>query len=331
MTDTLIIDDASTLKEKLAALSADILAPGDFHDKLAPAIKNYSELLFNLTQISVDEHQARENIYTGHGKAIGTLWAALCTNELYRTQRFCRGLYKAVNDKLKQNANRPVHVIYAGTGPFATLALPVIMQFKPSQLQFTLLEINNESYTILKKLLKTLDIEGYIRRLELCDAITWKVPTGDVDIVLSETMNKALIKEPQINIMLNMAAQLPMATFIPQNISVGMAMQNRDGSSTYLTGLYSFNRETYLKIIAQSAGQQHWLFDNTIVNFLPATNNNLIYTTDITVYADERLTGTDCSLNLPQKVKPKLPEDATVVQFTYQDGENPGFIYTIMG
>lgn len=326
--DTPIINDPAILKEKLTALSADILAPGDSHDKLAPAIREYSELMFDLTGVTENQDKGLQDISTNHGRAIGILRAALCTNELYRTQRFCRGLYQAVADKLKQNNTRPVHVVYAGTGPFATLALPVIMQFKPSQLQFTLLEINNESYTVLKQLLKTLDIEAFIRSFELCDAITWKAPDEDIDIVLSETMNKALIKEPQVNIMLNMVSQLPaVVTYIPEAISVGLAIENYEGPRIHLAELYNFNYNTYLKIIAQSAGQPHWVFDTTTINYSPAFNN-LIYTTDITVYANEKLTGANCSLNLPHKLKLQLPAHVNALQFTYHDGQNPGFICT---
>ncbi|WP_448697589.1 hypothetical protein ACFGVR_12830 [Mucilaginibacter sp. AW1-3] len=319
-----------TLIEKLVSYSNDILAPGDFHERLAPAIKNYSELLFSLTGLSLDGTSVRANIYTDHGKAIGPLWAAFCVNEILRTQRFCRGLYKAVADKLQQNDTRPVHVVYAGTGPFATLALPVIMQFKASQLQFTLLEINPESYDTLTNLLKTLHLEEYIKSIELCDAITWKAPHDEVDIVLSETMNRALIKEPQINIMLNMASQLPdTVTYIPQEISVGLAIKS-PGALTHLTGLYSFNRAGYQKIINRSAGQSHWIFDTKTVNYQPTENGRLMYTTDITVYGDEKLGHEECSLNIPLKVKPEMPVHAAVLEFTYHDGQTPGFVYSVI-
>lgn len=331
ITDNLIIEDLATLKEKLAAISLDILTPGDFHDRLAPAIRNYSEMLFGLTQLQPNHTQAREHIYTPHGKAIGTFWAAFCTNELIRTQRFCRGLYKAVTHKLQQNSNSPVHVVYAGTGPFAALALPVIMQFKPSQLQFTLLEINPESYNTLTWLLKTLGLEAYIKSFELCDAITWKVPNEDVDIVISETMNRALIKEPQINIMLNMVSQLPDAViYIPQAISVDLAI-NQHNKSTRLNRLYTFNKESYQKIIAQSTGRSHWVFDATQVNYSPHGIGKLVYIADIIVYADETLTGTDCSLNMPHRIRTELPQQEAILEFKYQDGLIPGFEFTVIG
>jgi len=323
-------DTPASLKERLAELSTDILAPGDFHERLAPAIREYSELMFDLTCISENQNEGLHDIFTDHGRAIGILRAGLCINEPIRTQRFCRGLYQAVADKLQQNGNRPVHVVYAGTGPFATLALPVIMQFKATELQFTLLEINNESHNTLKELIKTLNIGAYVRRLELCDAITWKAPNEDVDIVISETMNRALIKEPQINIMLNMVSQLPdTVTYIPQAISVDIAINSK--SLTHLSRLYTFNKESYQKIITQSTGRSRWIFDTTRVNYSPIHIGKLVYTTDIVVYANESLTRTDCSLNMLKKIKTELPLHEAILEFKYQDGLNPGFDCTVIG
>ena len=327
----IITNTPASLKARLAALSTDILAPGDFHDRLAPAIRQYSELMFSLTGITVTENEGLADISTDHGRAIGIFRAGLCINEIFRTQRFCRGLYQAVKDKLQRNINRPVHVIYAGTGPFATLALPVIMQFKPTDLQFTLLEINNESYKVLNQLIKTLDIGAYVRRVELCNAITWKSPDEDIDIVLSETMNRALIKEPQINIMLNMVSQLPPdVTYIPEEITVGVAMhQNHGKALNPLKTLYSFNKQSYRKIIMQSAGKQHWIFDTTSLKYALPVNCKLAYTTAITIYADEKLVENDCSLNLPKIENGPLPQHEVILHFKYQDSQSPGFTYTI--
>jgi len=329
--DIPITGDAHTLKKTLTQISADILTEGDFHERLAPAVTAYSELMFGLTGVNNDQPEGLSDIHTGHGRAIGIFKAAFCINEPVRVQRFCRGLYKAVSDRLKQNLARPVHVVYAGTGPFAALAIPVMMQFSPSQLQFTLLEINSVSYSIVQKVLKDLELETYVKCFELCNAITWKVPDEDIDIVISETMNYALLKEPQINIMLNMVSQLgDKVTYIPQNISVLLAFDRGRDSLTPVGDLYNFNIETYQKIIAQSAGQSKWLFDTTTLNYQPLTGGRPVYTTSVTVYNEDKLTGDDCSLNLRQPVRPKLPDKPSVLQFTYQDGESPGFIYNII-
>jgi len=332
-TNDLTARDAITaLKELLPALSADILAPGDFHERLAPAISQYSALLFKATNITTDEPATRENVITTYGKAIGTLWAGMCVDQPMRTQRFCRGLYKAIADRLAQNPGGLVHVVYAGTGPFAALALPVMMQFEPGQLQFTLLEINNQSYAILKRLLNALGLDSYVRRIELCDATQWKAPDEDIDIVISETMNKALIKEPQVCIMLNMAKQLPPAvTYIPTEIKVNVAwFKNYQTEPTPLIQLCNFNRESYLKIVERCASEPDWIFEPVIFNYTPIDGGRLVYTTDITVYRDEKLGYNDCSLNLIEKIRSPVPTQPALLQFKYGFNPSPGFACTVL-
>ncbi|OCX54163.1 hypothetical protein BEL04_07810 [Mucilaginibacter sp. PPCGB 2223] len=326
--DTIVTGDLYTIKKTLAAISTDILAEGDFHERLAPAVKQYSELMFGLTGITENQSEHLQDIITSHGRAIAAVKAGFCIKEPIRVQRFCRGLYKAVVDRLKQEPNRPVHVVYAGTGPFAALALPVMMQFKSSQLQFTLLEINEVSYNALRKVLKDLELDTYVKRFELCDAITWRVPDERIDIVISETMNYALMKEPQINIMLNMVSQLgDKVIYIPQDIGVQLTIDNGRDSLTRVADLYNFNIEAYQKIIAQSVNHNGWLFDATAVDYQPEAKGRPVYTTSIIVYNEDKLTGHDCSLNLHQPVRPALPDEACTLLFTYQDGERPGFVY----
>jgi ubiquinone/menaquinone biosynthesis C-methylase UbiE len=328
MKNDLLFDtyNSALLKEDLRKLGADILAPGDFHDRLAPAVMTYADILFGLTGIDGSDDN-REHISTGHGRAIGTIWAALCIRQVIRTQRFCRGLHQAICDVLAKQPLRAVHVIYAGTGPFATLALPVMLQFKPEEVQFTLLEINTESITQLRLVLQKLDVEAYVRCVELCDATQWKVPDEQVDIVISETMERALQTEPQVDIMLNMVKQLPAGViYIPEEISVGLAFKKRGGDKIeQKTNLYSFNKVEYQDIIKRSAGKPAWVFDKTAYNYTPVEDKHLVYTTDIKVYGANELHYPDCSLNFFQKVKPELTAHPATIRFQYQDGEMPGF------
>lgn len=314
-------------KQKLTELAADILAPGDLHYGMA-----YSDMLFELADVKSDDSQ-RQHIETGHGKAIGTFWAAFCARQVIRTQRFCRGLYHAITDVLSTRPNRPVHVVYAGTGPFATLALPVMLQFTPREVQFTLLEINPESFNKLKTVLRTFDVEDYVKHMELCDAITWQAPDKEVDIVISETMERALGSEPQISIMLNMVKQLnPEVIYIPEDITVGVAYNEVPRPEiSGGTAIYSFNKAKYQQIIERSAGGSGWSFDKTRLEYKPIDGHKLVYTTDIKVYGDDELHFPDCSFNHYLKVDVDLPAQNAVIEFQYQDGSKPGFKATVAG
>ncbi|MNK29740.1 hypothetical protein D3C87_481420 [compost metagenome] len=310
--------------EKLRNISNYILKPDHFHDQLAPAIADYTTLLFDIGAIQPDNVVDREFIELPYGDAIGTFWAAFCVKEIFRTQRFCRGLYLAIKDKLAQKEG-PVQVLYAGTGPFAALALPVMIQFSPEEVQFSLLEINQNSYNKLLDVIAAFGLERYIKRIEIADATTYVLPDKEIDIVLSETLNRALITEPQVFIMLNIASQLgPDVVYLPQEIKVNLSTKTRsEKTPTNLKTLINFDLACMKHIISNS-NQGEWLFDEVKYDIGDCETKDLYYTTEIKVYRDNFLGFRDSSLNLLEKVM--LDEkDSKNLFFQYSATQRTGF------
>ncbi|ADY52965.1 phytanoyl-CoA dioxygenase (PhyH) family [Pseudopedobacter saltans DSM 12145] len=315
--------DIVQLKERLKDISDALLVPGDFHPALALAINEYASILFELTNINSESNEQRKDIFTHTGKAIGPFWAAACVREVLRTQRFCRGIYEAVKDCLVKQTTKPIQVIYAGTGPLAALAIPTMMQFRPDQVQFTLLEINPVSYKKLQQLLTILDLNVYVKEFVLADAATWKV-TDTADIVVSETMNGGLRNEPQIAIMLNLASQLPGNTIlIPEEITVALAALRKENEPLFLKELGRFNKESYREIIAGSSADE-WFFQEVVYEPDQEIVSKLVLTTNITVYKSNKLNYNDCSLTLPYSVKGDFSQ-AKTLRFAYKLGEQTGF------
>ncbi|MCJ0741856.1 SAM-dependent methyltransferase [Pedobacter montanisoli] len=315
--------DISQIKEKLEIACSTILLPGDFHAALVPAINEYTSMLFELAGINSESDEQRTDIFTHTGKAIGPFWAAACVREVLRTQRFCRGIYEAVKDCLVKQTTKPIQVIYAGTGPLAALAIPTMMQFRPNQVQFTLLEINPVSYAKLQQLLTILDLNAYVKEFVLADAATWKV-TDTADIVVSETMNGGLRNEPQIAIMLNLASQLPENTLlIPEEITVALATPRKENEPLLLKELGRFNKESYREIIAGSNADK-WSFKEVVYEPDEEIGSKLMLTTNITVYKTDKLGYNDCSLTLPYRVKGDFNE-AKTLKFAYKLSEQTGF------
>ncbi|MCX2429343.1 hypothetical protein [Pedobacter sp. GR22-10] len=316
---------SQNLKEKLVNISNDLLLPQDFHDKLVPAITTYTQLLFELGEIRPDEISDRTNIQSKFGRAIGTFWAANCVKEVLRTQRFVRGLYLAIKDKLLQG-DGPIHVLYAGTGPFATLALPVMVQFSPAEVQFTLLEINENSYNKLVDVITAFDLNSYVKAIEIADATNYVLQDIDVDIVISETLNRALITEPQVFIMLNLASQLGRdVVYLPEEITVNLCAKKRsENKPAKLKTLINFNVDKMKEIIDQSEGQK-WAFDEIKVNINNIDPAELYYSTELKIYRDNFLGYEDSSLNLLEKVKLEHQIGDDLI-FKYNAAEKPGFI-----
>ncbi len=315
-------------KEKLLSYSLAILKDGDFHDELAPAITNYATLLFSLAEIDQLKDNQRNHIVTDRGSAIGTYWAAQCVKEIFRTQRFVKGLNAAINDIKKANPGKKVQILYAGTGPFAALALPIMATSLPSDVQFTLLEINHESFTKLLHILTELEFNEFVNHLEIADVSTWQTDQH-FDIVLSETMNRALIKEPQVSIMLNLASQLQANTiFIPQEIKVLVsAKRPNEANKTNIAELICLNRDFMVQLISKNPDRK-WDFETHEIRFDP--NDSLYFETEIIVYDQYKLVGNDCSLNFSEPIRLAPNNKSERISFKYTTNSKPGFEYVML-
>ncbi len=200
-------------------------------DLLADTIDLYRDLLLTASGIDLGGEESIDHFDTGTGVAIGATWAALCVDDSVRTKRFISGLNRAVLDVMARKSG-PVHVFYAGTGPFATLALPLMTRFTPEQLRFTCLEITDASFAAVKRLFAELKLEDYIIDVLQTDASTFRIDSElPVDIMLSETMQYCLIDEMQVPIALNLMSQLPPEVLmLPERITLmlGVLEDTRD-------------------------------------------------------------------------------------------------------
>lgn len=312
------------LKKRLSACSKDILLPENFHDKLALAVMAYADLLFD--NFTVENNEGRTDVKTQYGNAIGTFWAARCVREVFRTQRFSRGLYSSILKKIGQG-KKPVHVLYAGTGPFATLALPIMMMLKPEEVQFTCLEINPESIDKLKQVIEFFGLGAYIKSIKQCDAALWEVDNKTIDIVISETMNRALITEPQVAIMLNLASQLSTdVIFLPEEIKVSVSKMNRkERKPESIKELINFNR-SFMQTIIQNSVNREWVFPQQNVQVTISEEEQLYYLTEIKVNDGNTLHYNESSLNLLEKIKTHKKHGSLNLNFKYSVVGKPGFI-----
>ena len=202
----------------LASVTDILLDDNTGPELLSDTLFTYRDLLLNASGLDLGNDESLHPEDTGHGVAIGATWAALCIDDQLRTRLFIAGLHAAVLE-VQARKPGPVHVLYAGTGPFATLALPLMTRFSPAELQFTFLEINAVSLAAVKTLLKDMGLEDFVREVVQTDASTYQIADTDIDILISETMQYSLVDEMQVPITLNLLNQLPLSTIlIPERI-----------------------------------------------------------------------------------------------------------------
>ncbi len=160
------------------------------------------------------------------GLALSPALAANCTNDARRTAVFLRGLHAAIRAARRRFPGERLEVVYAGTGPFAPLAIPLMSVLSPSDLQFTLIDIHEHSMAKLRSLLDYLGFTGFVRDFLVMDATDYQHPHGTpLHIVLTETMQRALSCEPQVAILRRLAPQLTRGGFfLPQEVRVDLSI-----------------------------------------------------------------------------------------------------------
>ncbi|TDQ80173.1 SAM-dependent methyltransferase [Sphingobacterium yanglingense] len=317
------MNQKSQLQQLLKSYSDDILLDQLFHDKLAPAVLGLSEFLFELADIQQSDNQ-RTHLSTPSGNAIGPFWAASCSKELFRTQRFIKALHQAIGDKL-QSVDGPIHVLYAGTGPFALLALPIMTQFSPEEVQFTLLEINPISFEKMNNCISELGLKDYINATHCVDAVKYKLNEKNIDILISETMCNGLYKEPQVSILLNLVSQLDQdCTIIPELIEVSLSEEDSSNSLSKIASLMSFDRK-YIDDVILNSSPICWAFPEVFIQHTFNTTTKYFLTTDIQIYKNHTLTLNESSLNLPRRFHVTTENLNNPQSIQYKIGEIPEF------
>jgi hypothetical protein len=318
----------------LKSITETLLAGESSYLQIRNACTDLLDLFCRITGFDEADRFNNQHMQTAGGQAVSPQSAAICIRDFIRTRVFMRGLREAILARLHENPGKPVHVLYAGTGPFATLLLPLVTIFDATQLKMQLLDINPASLSYLRRLIDHFKLQGYVEQLLETDAVTYRVPAHrQPDIIVSETMMPALKTEPQISIVVNLVGQCPQALLVPQKIEITAALLSSkvaDGKRVNcLQGLLTFTKESAL-VLAQKADEVISFPSLTLqIEKPPAPYwSRLVLLTDIVVFNEEQLSFNQSGLTIPEVVfnLHNIKTWPAVFKFQYCIFPKPGFV-----
>lgn len=311
------------MKNRLNEITLDLMSDTAEYFELKNAADQLYDLFSNYSDSEAQKINQTECVLTNNGKAISPFEAGYCVKEFMRTRQFLRGFVLAIREAQTQFPNQVIKILYAGTGPFATLMLPITTLFSSKEIQFTLLEINAVSILNLEKVIEQFDVRLYVMDIIEADAATYQLKDKGVHhILITETMQRALKKEPQVAITVNLLPQIhEHGLLIPENICVSLALVdfqrdmerlqgNEEAIDDYfyeLGDILDFNKQSALLIASlKKEGKVNEYFDCQHIefpNYIEPRFKHLNMMTEIQVYKEVRLTHNQCSLNLFSPVK----------------------------
>ncbi len=289
------------------------------------------------------------------GKAISPLGAARCIREQRRTAVFLQAMDTAIRTAIERFPGETIHVLEAGCGPLAPLALPFALRYAPERVVFTLLDLHPVALDGARKIVAALGLERSIRGYVATDATSVKfAPEDRPHVIACEVLLRALTREPQVAVTLNLAPQLrPGGVFVPEKIDVDavlfdsgqwaraavvtteVASPNVPSSHTSITELgnvFSLNAGAVDRIEAwrsPEAGSEgtRWFRAKSVA--VPAHNVErapVRLFTRIQVLGAHKLGDFDSSLNLPSRVRysEAIAERGGRLDFAYEASSDPG-------
>ncbi|MDG1333864.1 MAG: hypothetical protein P8P74_16120 [Crocinitomicaceae bacterium] len=288
------------------------------------ALHEYKTLLEEASIIDINEFNDQAHVHLDTGIAIGLKWAASCLDDSIRTQKFIRGTKRAIEDKLKGKGC--VQVLYGGTGPFATLILPLLAHFSADQLKVTLLDVNPRSIKNVSQIIEHFGFQNHVEEIRCADATKTVFNNASVfDILLVETMQHALQDEQQLLISSRLLNQMPEdALLVPQSIYLDLIRLNSSGDNPI--------REL-MKVDADFLRKHHpmnakWCFESKIELDEKAYSEKdlLAIATKIHVYAEETIEWNESGLTSPKIVSPMTDiRNNKSIYSRYVLEPNPGF------
>ncbi len=307
------------MNSRLREITDAIFSSENYPTKRREACSELYDLFVELSDLN-DFPEAETDTLLSSGKAISPSLAARCAADPVRTTTFLRGIYHAIGEAKRHFPNEQIEILYAGCGPFAALAAPVCTKFAAHEIKFTLIDIHEASINSARKIFEKLQLDQYVRQFIQTDASLFR-SEQKFHIIIAETMQKALEKEPQVAITQNLAPQLfENGIFIPEKITVDVCLADMSKEFT--------PERTRIKLatIVELTHETRSLPKVTVE--IPENAMDVVLSTKIQVFDSYELDEYDSGITCPTVLFDlRKIERETKFEFSYRLGEHPQICY----
>jgi hypothetical protein len=254
------------------------------------------------------------------GLALSPRLAAQCLLDAPRTAAFLRGTLAAIGEAMRRFPEEPIEVVYAGTGPFATLTLPLFDRLEPRRVRFTLIDIDERSTESVHSLVDHFGFGDYVKAIIHADAAKYR-HDAPVHVVVTETMQRALSREPFVAIVRNLAPQLAEGgLLVPGRVTLDLMLLDAKGEQARWNGESAEHTAEHVATID--------LDRETLVTMPRAPGKWPALFTTIDVFAEETLLPYVSGLTAPEILWELVPLTHELrLAFHYETGAEPRVVW----
>jgi hypothetical protein len=326
---------------RLADAASLLLFGGDDDRRSEAAVTSLDQLFRDITGLRENTLEPRDRLGSSlpAGSAISPLDAGRCLLDVRRTAVYLRGVYDAIQEAQRRFPGEIINILYAGCGPFALLCLPLLPLLAGQAVHFTLLDVHARAIACVQEILAAVRLEAANIECLVSDATHYQLPDHRrLHIVVSEAMQRALEKEPQVAILMNTAPQLAArGLMVPEMIAVdavltdlsrelgsnGVAAEPCSGRIP-LGRILEVNRE---RVCAWSAARvsSHLPPARITLPSAVAAQYSLMLTTTIRTFGVHLLREYESGLTHPLMVNGWRAGEE--IEFIYRLGKEPGFTW----
>jgi predicted RNA methylase len=259
------------------------------------------------------------------GLAVSAKTAARCIIDYERTSKFFQGILQAVESATISFPNSVINILYAGSGPFATLILPLFFKYSPEQIQITIMDIHPQSLDCAKKVIEHFGFGNFITDYLQKDAANYSHPPDNpLHIVIAEVLQKALDKEPQVAVTINLSKQLTAGgIFIPEHITVDFVLLEFGSNPGEYKNIIPIKR------LADLSANHPERILNPIKAIIPPLPSRLMpaLLTRIQIFESVNIELKNSGLTMSKLLNDLPINEGEEIEFSYRMGKDPGFIY----